>query len=71
MTGPEDSIIGMETQRAIKRFILQSHVFYQVAKGNIRVNGVIVTIDPNTGKAMNIERINFDKKGFNDAGENN
>lgn len=70
MTGPEDSVIGMETTRAIKRFILQSHVFYTVASGNIRINGVIVTANPQTGKATAIERINFDRKGFTDAGPN-
>ena len=68
MTGPEDSVIGMETDRAIKRFMLQSHVFYSVATGNIRINGAIITVDPKNGKASAIERINFDRKGFIDAG---
>lgn len=61
MTGPIDSVIGMETQRAIDRFILQSHVYYSVAKNNIRLNGAVVEIDESTGKAKEIYRINLNK----------
>ncbi|MCB0260338.1 MAG: YmdB family metallophosphoesterase, partial [Calditrichaeota bacterium] len=61
MTGPVDSVIGMDTQRAIDRFILQSHVYYSVAKHNIRLNGAVVEIDESTGKAKEIYRINLNK----------
>lgn len=67
MTGPENSVIGMETHRAIERFILQSHVFYSVAKGPVRLNGVLIEVDEKTGRALGIRRLNFNKAEFGDA----
>jgi len=46
MTGPENSIIGMDPRKAIERFIMQSHVYYSLANGPVRLNGAVVTIDP-------------------------
>ncbi|MBN2365950.1 MAG: TIGR00282 family metallophosphoesterase [Calditrichaeota bacterium] len=71
MTGPFDSVIGMDTQKAIDRFMLQTHIYYSIAKENLRFNGIILTIDPNTGKAENIERLNFSKKEFDKSGKDN
>ncbi|MCB0261791.1 MAG: TIGR00282 family metallophosphoesterase [Calditrichia bacterium] len=68
MSGPEDSVIGMEVQRAIERFMLTSHVYYAVAKSKIRLNGLIIDVDETTGKASHIERLNFTKEEFNNAG---
>ncbi len=64
MTGPVDSVIGMETNKAIERFMMQSHVYYSIAKGNIRLNAVVIEIDPQNGKATHIERINTNKEEF-------
>lgn len=61
MTGPMDSVIGMETPRAIERFLLQSYVYYAVAKGNMRLNGVVIDIDDAAGKASRIYRLNTSK----------
>lgn len=68
MCGPFDSVIGMDTQKAINRFILQTQIYYIVAKDNIRFNGVVLNIDPDTGKALHIERLNFSKKEFDQSG---
>lgn len=68
MCGPFDSVIGMDTQKAIDRFILQTQIYYIVAKDNIRFNGVVLNIDPDTGKALHIERLNFSKKEFDQSG---
>lgn len=70
MTGPVDSVIGMDTQRAIDRFMLQSHVYYALAKGNIRLNGVVIDIDDTTGKSSDIRRLNFNKAEFSDESAN-
>lgn len=70
MTGPADSVIGMEIQKAIDRFILQSHVYYAVAKGNLRLNGVVLDIDDSSGKSTNIYRLNFNKAEFSDESAN-
>ncbi|NIR47849.1 MAG: TIGR00282 family metallophosphoesterase [candidate division Zixibacteria bacterium] len=70
MTGPENSVIGMDTQSAIDRFLLQSHVYYKIAKGKIRLNGVVLEIDENTGKATDIYRLNYNKEEFSDESQN-
>ena len=70
MTGPNDSVIGMDTQKAIDRFILQSHVYYAVAKGNLRLNGVVLDVDDTSGKATGIYRLNFNKAEFSDESAN-
>ncbi len=59
MTGPFDSVIGMKREIAIKRFMYQTPFRYQPATSNLRFNGVIVTIDKFSGRAMGIKRLNF------------
>ncbi|RMH97349.1 MAG: TIGR00282 family metallophosphoesterase [Calditrichaeota bacterium] len=64
MTGPVNSVIGMEIDKAIERFMLQTHVYYAMAKGVIRFNGVVVEVDEQTGNATGIFRLNFTKEEF-------
>ncbi len=59
MTGPFDSVIGLQTDLAIRRFMYQTPVRYRPAQENIRLCGVLVGIDPETGKANSIERISL------------
>ncbi len=59
MTGPFDSVIGLETHVAIKRFVTQLPEKYQLASTNIRLNAVVVDIDIQTGRATGIQRINL------------
>lgn len=56
MTGPFDSIIGMKHEAAIKRFLTGMPYKFSVASGDIRMQGVIVEVDDQTGKAISIER---------------
>ncbi len=70
MCGPFDSVIGMETQRAIDRFILQTHVYYNMASENLRFNGVIFEIDDASGKTTKITRLNFSKQEFDNNVQN-
>jgi metallophosphoesterase (TIGR00282 family) len=58
MCGPYDSVIGMDTQKAIDRFLLQTQIYYIVAKENLRFNGILLKIDEDTGKAERIQRLN-------------
>ena len=65
MTGPYDSVIGMKTLAAINRFIYQTPQKYQTATDNVHLCGVFVSVNSETGKAVEIERIflpDFDKK---------
>jgi hypothetical protein len=57
MTGPQDSVIGMEPSVAITRFVEQRPQRFQVAKGNLVLHGALVTLDPHSGKALAIERL--------------
>jgi len=66
MCGPMDSVIGMDIQKAIDRFILQSQVYYSLAKDNIWFNGVLLDIDDDTGLTRRIERLKFNRTEFND-----
>ena len=58
MTGPYDSILGVKTDVIIKRFTSSSPVRFDIAEGDGIINAVVIEIDENTGKAVNIERIN-------------
>ncbi len=57
MCGARDSVIGMKKEIAIERFLKLMPKRFEVAKGALLLNGVIVDIDKNSGKALNIERI--------------
>lgn len=57
MTGPYDSVIGRRTEQIMDRFLHGLPMKSDVAEGNVQLRGVVVDIDPVTGKASKIERI--------------
>ena len=57
MTGPHDSIIGVEIEPALGRFLTALPSRFETASGNPRLNAVIVETDPHTGRALDIERL--------------
>jgi 2',3'-cyclic-nucleotide 2'-phosphodiesterase len=57
MTGPADSVIGMDTETAVLRFMSQLPVPYRVSETPSALNGVVVVISEETGKARSIRRI--------------
>jgi len=57
MTGPYDSIIGMERQSVIQKFLDQLPARFEVAKGEPRLSAVLIEADPATGQAISIRRI--------------
>jgi metallophosphoesterase (TIGR00282 family) len=59
MTGPYESVVGMEIEPATKRFLYQTPHKYELAKNDVRLCAVVVCIDPSTGRAASIERITF------------
>jgi metallophosphoesterase (TIGR00282 family) len=59
MTGPHDSIIGMEKEPSLGRFLNGMPSRFEPATGNPRVNGAIVEADEKTGKATRIIRISY------------
>ena len=59
MTGPHDSIIGMEREPSLTRFLTGMPIKFEPATGNPRLNGVLVTADDKTGRATAVTRISY------------
>lgn len=59
MTGPYDSVLGMRKELAIKRFINQTPYKYEMASHDVRLCGVYVQVDPESGKSTKIEQVIF------------
>jgi metallophosphoesterase (TIGR00282 family) len=59
MTGPHDSVIGMDKEGILKRFLDGLPARFAVAEGDIQMNTVLLDVDPETGHALSIERLNF------------
>ena len=57
MTGPKDSVLGREVAPVIKKFVTGMPQKLDVAAGDLALEGVIVTVDPQTGRATRIKRI--------------
>lgn len=59
MTGPYNSVIGMNKEASLRRFIYQTPQKHTIAEDDLRFAGVFMVIDTNNGKAIKIERIFF------------
>jgi calcineurin-like phosphoesterase len=59
MTGPHDSVIGVEIEPAVGRFLNALPARFETATGNPRLNAVIVEADEQTGLATDIERVSY------------
>jgi metallophosphoesterase (TIGR00282 family) len=59
MTGPHDSVIGVEIEPALSRFRTGLPSRFETATANPRLNAVIVDADDATGKATDIERLSY------------
>ena len=57
MTGPYESVIGVDKDIAVKRFISQMPARFEPAKGDVRLAAVIIDADESTGRARAIERL--------------
>ena len=58
MTGPKDSIIGMEKEAALKRFLTALPEKYKIAEGEAMLNACVFEVDDVTNKVKKIIRIN-------------
>ena len=66
MTGAHDSVLGRKSACVLKAFRTQMPVPFEIATGDARINGVLVTIDSNTKQAERIERVRVDG-GYDDG----
>jgi metallophosphoesterase (TIGR00282 family) len=57
MVGPRDSVIGVDKQAALKRFLTGMPYRFETAGGIVTFNSVLVTISRPTGRAISIQRI--------------
>jgi 2',3'-cyclic-nucleotide 2'-phosphodiesterase len=57
MTGPLDGIIGVDRDIVINKFITHMPVKFEVARGIVQFNAVILEIDEKNGKTLKIDRI--------------
>ncbi len=57
MTGPENSVLGVEIQPAVDRLRFRMPVRFREAEGTCMMCGVVVEFDEKTGKSHKIERI--------------
>jgi hypothetical protein len=56
MTGPYQSVIGVETNLILQRFLTALPVRMEAARGGAELHSVIVDIDETTGKARAVRR---------------
>jgi len=59
MTGPHESILGRGIESVTKSFRTQMPYPFEVASGDVKMNGILVTVDSNTKKAERIERVSI------------
>lgn len=60
MTGPYDSVLGRLKDRVISNLISSVPAKFDVAHGDPRMCGILVTVDQTTGRATSIERFRYD-----------
>jgi metallophosphoesterase (TIGR00282 family) len=59
MTGPHDSILGRRYDRVLSATLTAVPAHFDVATGDPRLNGAVVTIDPKSGRALTISRVSI------------
>jgi metallophosphoesterase (TIGR00282 family) len=57
MSGPYDSVIGVEKDLVLQRFLTGMSGKFEPAKGNPKMCAALVTCDPVTGRASAIQRL--------------
>jgi metallophosphoesterase (TIGR00282 family) len=61
MTGPHESILGRRIDRVMETTRTFRPTHFEVATGDVRLNGAIVDVDAETGRATAIRRISVDQ----------
>jgi 2',3'-cyclic-nucleotide 2'-phosphodiesterase len=59
MTGPHDSVIGVERRAVIQRFLSGLPQRFETASENPRLNAVVITADEQSGRATAIDRLDL------------
>lgn len=59
MTGPTEGVIGVDRQAIINRFLHQMPARFEPAKGPAALHGVVIVVDPESGRASQIRRLSI------------
>jgi metallophosphoesterase (TIGR00282 family) len=57
MTGPYESVLGRSKEKVIRSLITGMPNMYSIAEKDVRVAGILVTVESTTGKAVKVEQI--------------
>lgn len=63
MTGPYDSVIGVQKEQIMQRFLTSLPGRFEAAINDVRLCAVLVECDESTGRARSIQRIMLDEDG--------
>ena len=63
MTGPYDSVIGMDKETVLRRFLTSLPIRMEVARGGVELHAVIIHVDSATGAATGIRRYALSRNG--------
>jgi calcineurin-like phosphoesterase len=67
MTGPHDGVIGMDREAVLNRFVNGLPARMEPASANPRLQAVVVTVDDATGRASDIERLDWSADEITEA----
>lgn len=57
MTGPYDGVLGRRKDRVLSALTTSMPIAFSIAEGDPRLCGILVSVEPTTGKALAIERV--------------
>ena len=57
MTGPYTSVLGRDVGKVLHNFTTSMYAHFDVASEDVRLSGAVIEADPDTGKALSIERV--------------
>jgi metallophosphoesterase (TIGR00282 family) len=69
MTGPYDSVIGVQKEQILQRFLTSLPARFEAATHDVRFSAALVECDEETGRAKSIEHIMVDEHGKDGRGK--
>lgn len=57
MTGPFDSVIGVQKEMILQRFLTNMPARFEAAQGDVKLCAAVIECDPASGRASGIERL--------------
>ena len=65
MTGPHESVLGRRVDRVLKSIVTQVPTRFDVAERDVHIEGAIISVNRETGKAENIKRVKITENSKN------